>query len=405
VSELHEDLDRALRAVPIGEAPVEAAKRQGRRLRARRRVTLLAGSLAVMAAAIGYPALTRTAAAPSAAATGPEHASAPYQGDPVLTDGAGGKTTEGPNGLVGSGDVIATGTIGSDSWQATVTPEGGEPLSSTGACPGFSFSVSFSKGGPLGSYCPSVISGGNSTDAANPVAFTGSASDGTKYAIYGQVSDQVADLIVTFTDGQQLKLVPVIADGIRYFTWVAPESMTVASVVAHLGGPYDTNGQTETAVPLDLPGQVPVFGLTQKPGQAGPPRAAKVIVGGTTAGASRWTVTAYEGPWGTCFVSDTHPSDVACVPAARLATTAFLGQWVSAMPDTVTFGSAAPGVALVRVTLSDETTATVRPVRVGNEDLFAVPSGGNEVVMGWTAYDASGKQVGAGTVPLGSLPS
>jgi hypothetical protein len=404
VSELHEDLDRALRAVPIGEAPVEAAKRQGRRLRARRRVTLLAGSLAVMAAAIGYPALTRTAV-PSAAATGPEHVSAPYQGDPVLTDGAGGKTTEGPNGLVGSGDVIATGTIGSDSWQATVTPEGGEPLSSTGACPGFSFSVSFSKGGPLGSYCPSVISGGNSTDAANPVAFTGSASDGTKYAIYGQVSDQVADLIVTFTDGQQLKLVPVIADGIRYFTWVAPESMTVASVVAHLGGPYDTNGQTETAVPLDLPGQVPVFGLTQKPGQAGPPRAAKVIVGGTTAGASRWTVTAYEGPWGTCFVSDTHPSDVACVPAARLATTAFLGQWVSAMPNTVTFGSAAPGVALVRVTLSDETTATVRPVRVGNEDLFAVPSGGNEVVMGWTAYDASGKQVGAGTVPLGSLPS
>jgi hypothetical protein len=93
------------------------------------------------------------------------------------------------------------------------------------------------------------------------------------------------------------------------------------------------------------------------------------------------------------------------VPAARLATTAFLGDWNVTVPTNVAFGSAAPGVALVRVTLSDEKTVTARPVRVGNEDLFAVASGENESVMRWTAYDASGRQVGAGPVPPGSLPS
>jgi hypothetical protein len=390
VSELREDLDRALRVVPVGAAPVEAAKRQGRRLRARRRLTVLAGAVAVIAVAAGYPALTRTAAAP------PSPAAGPAAHDPVLTAGPGSTTTQGPDGLASRGGVIAAGTIGGDRWQATVTPPG----TAAAGCP--SFSVDFARGGSLGTYCPDPALTLSGTNAATPVAFSGSTSDGTDYAIYGQVSGQVAYLVVTFTDGQQLKLVPVSARGIRYFTWAAPESMTVASVVAYLGGPYDTNGQTETAVPFDRPGQVPVFGLTQQSGQAPPPRAAKVLLGGAAA-AGGWTVTADEGPWGTCFVADTNPVNVECVPAARLAATAFLGNWYTGA-ETVAFGSAAPGVTRLRVALFDGQTMTVRPVRVGNEDLFAFANGENGV-QGWTAYDAAGKQVGAGTVAPGSLPS
>ncbi len=55
VNELGEDLDRALRTVTFSEAPVERVKRDGRRIRTRRRVTLLAGVLAVAAVAAGVP--------------------------------------------------------------------------------------------------------------------------------------------------------------------------------------------------------------------------------------------------------------------------------------------------------------------------------------------------------------
>ena len=43
MTELKDDLDRALRSVTFGEAPVERMIRDGRRLRNRRRLTVLAG--------------------------------------------------------------------------------------------------------------------------------------------------------------------------------------------------------------------------------------------------------------------------------------------------------------------------------------------------------------------------
>ena len=42
MNDLREDLDRALRALPVSPAPVERARRDGRRLRNRRRATYLA---------------------------------------------------------------------------------------------------------------------------------------------------------------------------------------------------------------------------------------------------------------------------------------------------------------------------------------------------------------------------
>jgi hypothetical protein len=58
-------------------------------------------------------------------------------------------------------------------------------------------------------------------------------------------------------------------------------------------------------------------------------------------------------------------------------------------------------VASVRVILSDGKTVTARPVRVGNEDLFAFPTGKGVTPTGWTAYDASGRKAGAGPAPAG----
>ena len=91
------------------------------------------------------------------------------------------------------------------------------------------------------------------------------------------------------------------------------------------------------------------------------------------------------------------------MPIKQLKTTAVLGGWGGNPPEPAAFGSAAPGVALVRVTLSDGKTASARPVGVGNEDLFAFAIGKGVTPTGWTAYDVSGHQVGTGTVPSDSL--
>lgn len=138
-----------------------------------------------------------------------------------------------------------------------------------------------------------------------------------------------------------------------------------------------------------------MFGLWQLDGQSAPSLDFKVIGQGTTGGHA-WKVTAYTGPWGTCFVAD--PDGRKCVPAMP-DTTAIL-RWGTVSP-VEWFGSAAPGVASLRVTLSNGKTVTVRPVIVGNEDLFAFPTGNGVSPTAWTAYNASGRQVGAGSVTQG----
>jgi hypothetical protein len=52
----------------------------------------------------------------------------------------------------------------------------------------------------------------------------------------------------------------------------------------------------------------------------------------------------------------------------------------------------------VRITLSNGKTVTARPVGVGNEDLFAFPTGRGVTPAGWVSYDAAGHQTGAGSV-------
>jgi hypothetical protein len=80
----------------------------------------------------------------------------------------------------------------------------------------------------------------------------------------GEAATDLAFFVVTFTDGQQLKLIPVTVGGHRYIAWVSPASMTIESVVAHLGGPYNDSGATATAVPIGQPGHRPSFGPWQQ---------------------------------------------------------------------------------------------------------------------------------------------
>ena len=197
----------------------------------------------------------------------------------------------------------------------------------------------------------------------------------------------MAYFIVNFTDGQQLKLIPVTAGGHRYIAWMAPLSMAIQYVVAHLGSPYADDGQIAVAAPFEQPGQPPVFGLWQD-GQGAPPTDAEVIGHGTTGGHA-WKVTAYEGPWGTCFVTDPYGTD--CVPATGSSTTTILGAVGAAVPADcgLRLGRARGGARC------GSRCRTARPSRRGRSASGTRTCSRSRPAResprpGWTAYDASG---------------
>jgi hypothetical protein len=315
----------------------------------------------------------------------------------VVTAGPPGNATQGPAGLTDSAGQVAAGAVGDMKWQVSVVPPGPKSPVRSDSC----YTVATSLGGSDVYWGCNDIPGalGHGLGFGKPAAFTELSDDGTTETTVGEATQDVAYFIVNFTDGQQLKLIPVTAGGHRYIAWTAPLSMTIQYVVAHLGGPYNDDGQIAVAAPFQQPGQPPVFGLWQD-GQGGPAPGAGVIGHGTTGGHA-WKVTAHEGPWGTCFVTD--PGGTNCVPA-ELGPTAIIG-WGGDSAESAAFGSAGPGVALVRVTLSNGTTATARPVGVGNEDLFAFAMRQGLIPVSWTAYDASGKRTGAGVVKSQSGPT
>lgn len=400
MNELREDLDRALRTVTFGEAPVERAKRDGRRIRTRRRVALLAGVLAVAAAAAGYPALARNSAAPPApASVSKEHGS--Y--DPTLTDGPGGTTTEAADGLASAGGEIAAGTMGGVAWHVSADGQGKANPVPADPC----FTVSLALVGDLGGGCVDLPPApASQLNASDPVLFGGT-SDAVTEATIGEAAADVTYLIVTFTDGQRLKLIPVTTHGHRYIAWIAPLTMTIASVVAHLGGPYDDSGATATAMPFDPSGQMPVFGGWQRPGQRVPPRANGAIGGGRVmADHVAWSASAYAGPWGACMDYTAGDSNNGsgtagyyCMPVTSATPVVIMGPVPSSIAGLrFLLGSAPAGVAEVRVTLSDGKDLTARPVAVGDERLFAVALTGTAGPTGWTSYDAAGRRSGGGLV-------
>jgi len=226
--------------------------------------------------------------------------------------------------------------------------------------------------------------------------------DGTTQQVaLGGVAADVDYFVLTFADGQQLKLIPVSWHGHRYVAWIAPADMTIAGLTAHLGGPNVDNGQLTTAVPFQQADAAPQFGLWLTPGQAAPPRASGIIGYGTPGG-STWSASAYEGPWGTCFLPEL--GRASCVSRTRLEDTELLG--VGGNPPAAAFGSAAPGVAYLRVSLSNGKTVQVTPVSVGNERLFALWPGIGVTATEWTAYDAAGRAImsGASVASAASAP-
>jgi hypothetical protein len=368
--EVHERLGQELRTVDPGPAPVDEAMRRGKAIRVRRRVAVVAGAAAVAAVVAGYPALSHLRALPAPQPVTHQRV--------VVTD-----VPPGPGSPPG---LIAEGKIGNRTWQAIIEespPAGGVPVNAANAAGDlclYGRGTVFESGGSTADSCgPLTLPTGG-----DPVEFEG-LGDGMTQLQIGAAAQDVTYVLVRLGDGQELKLIPVKRYGLRLVAFAAPVSPQVVSATAYLG-----NGQYRTAIAANLPGEMASFDTWLRPGEHGQPRVTGVIGSGTTDG-HPWSVTAYEGPWGTCVTVLTGSG---CVPSGTPEITSIEGGTEG--PPQVQWGSAARSVSYVVITPTDGRAFRVGVVTVGDERLFAFALGNGQTLKRWAAYDAAGRMLASG---------
>jgi len=358
VSDLHEDLKTALGAVEPGAAPVEAAMLHGRKIRNRRRAGLLAGAVAVVAAAVvGVPAFTHQEALPVPTTS---HI----------------RVTVNPPGPHAPAGLIASGLIGSNPWNVSVM----SPSSNNCAFEGNGMSIVACTGDQ-----------GQPTAAA-PISFEGEGSDGSPVPVnitFGEVWKDVVSARVELSDGTILTLHPTEVDGSRFVAFASPVSVPVDSVTAS-----SRSGAIATAIPFEPPGGLlPSFEAWLRPGQALPARLTGTFGSGTVQG-KPWRATAYLGPWGTCL---TVGHDVDCLGMQGRPATGW-----AAGSDSWVMGTAADSVSYLVITLKDGSTVRAEATAVGRQRFWGVPlSSSQQADSRWTAYDDAGRTVASGSVPTG----
>lgn len=376
MSDLRTELDAALRTVVPGEAPVEAAMRRGRRLRLRRRAAAVAGVVAVAVfVTVGYPALTRQSAPVS-----------PEQHQRIAV-------TDEPAGPGSPPGAVAHGKVGGASWEVdvdnpNVTGSSGQGNTALPQC----YSARGSIRGADGTVYSSGLSvsgcGLTYPTGGTPVVFTGTESATNGVAI-GAVAPDVTYLTLRLADGQELKLIPVTAYGARLVAYVVPLSTPVVGAKAVLA-----NGQYLAAVPFNQPGKTASFGLWALPGEHVPPTDSVVLTMGTTPDIWSQKVTAYEGPWGTCWVIGR--ADPSCVPAGGLKDTSIIGHSSDGL---AMWGSAADNIGRILVTLGASVLEVPR-AQVGDEQLWAFTLAKGQKAVSLKGYDSFGKLIWTGKLPL-----
>ena len=378
MSDLRTELDAALRTVVPGEAPVEAAMRRGRRLRLRRRAGAVAGAVAVAVfVTVGYPALTRQ----SAPASPEQHQRIAVTDEPAR-----------PGSPPGA---VAHGKVGGASWEAdvdnpNVTGSSGQGNTALPQC----YSARGSIRGADGTVHSSGLSvsgcGLTYPTGETPVVFTGTESATNGVAI-GAVAPDVTYLTLRLSDGQELKLIPVTAYGARLVAYVVPLSNPVVGAKAVLA-----NGQYLVAVPFNQPGKTASFGLWALPGAHVPPTDSVVLTIGTAPDIWSQKVTAYEGPWGTCWVIGR--ADPSCVPAGGLKDTSIIGHSGDGL---AMWGSAADNIGRILVTLEGGASVLEVPrAQVGDERLWAFTLFKGQKAVSLKGYDSFGKLIWTGKLPL-----
>jgi hypothetical protein len=358
--DLQDRLDQAFQAITPRQAPLDQAVRQGRLIRLRRRLAAAAG-LAVVAAGVAVPVLLHQQAS-QPALNRPRH--------PAVT-----VSPAGPHAPAG---LIASGTAGGRHWRLTASRPGTAGAARASQC----FTVISARScGPVPGPRPS---------RSDPVAFAGT-SDGFTDAQFGPVSAAVRYVTVRLSDGAALTLHPVSVYGTRFVAYAVPRSVQVSSITA-----YSARGELASTIPFNAPDATLDTGPWLRPGQTGMHRATHLIGSGTVDGHA-WSSTAYVGPWGECLVTRGNGGlSSVCDAVSSPQGTTVLGS--ASGPLVVVYGTAAPDVQHVIITLASGQTRRVQAVAVGDQKFFVYALLRGQHSVRWRSYSADRHGTGSGRI-------
>jgi hypothetical protein len=374
--ELRASLSTALDELDYRPLPLDSVVSQGKAVVLRRRLTVLAGALAVVVAAVAGP-VTAHQAGPSVAPAG-----SPY---PVVTVQPPGPGS--PRGL------IASGRLNHRHWQIT------------GAIGG-------SAGGPAGQgqVCFKALADSchvmaipAARDKGGPVDFSVTVGD-VPMPLIGDVRSDVRYVTVSLSNGQILTLRPVAIFGRSHAAWVAlmvPYPAAITRITA-----YSANGEVGYAMPF---GRGPLFSGARwlAPGQPRPGRHIYKIAFGKLNGLP-WAEYAFIGPWGTCITGagtggqcfDEGLRAAASRQPAQALSSAI--GWQNAAYDVLI---AQPVVSYVIVHVPNQAALRLVPRSIGGVKFIGFAVTPADANVSWVAHSASGEVLAAGTLSHGSFGS
>jgi hypothetical protein len=349
-------LDAALGTITPPGPPVGAVLRQGRSIRVRRRVGLAAGLAAVVGLGIALPGLVAHVGAEPPA----QHSYKVTVNSPRST----------PSKLTFSG------TINGKPWRFWMTWQRGHR--------GHSGQIMQIGPGLPWTNVSDLSPGGQ------PAAFQ-AVEDGPREAMTGQVRGDITYLALNEPGGSTVDLTPVRWHGARWIAVEIPVRPSLRSIVA-----YSRSGEVAHAVPFGTS-----VSAWLRPGQRGLARQTARIATGT-AGGQRWSFYGYAGPWGICLQDPSGTGDCLGAYGSRLRP-GQLTEWdgcgsLNLSGYQLWNGQAAADVSYLKFRLSDGTVQRVVPVALAGYRYFALAFRDHQRLVSWTAYGASGRVLGNGSI-------
>ncbi|WP_327287709.1 hypothetical protein [Streptomyces sp. NBC_01198] len=353
-----------------GRAPVDAVIRQGRAIKAKRRLT--AGSGLALAAVLGVGL--------------PFALSGHHGGTP--SDRPGDRVTVDTPSKDDKGVTVFSGSIGLYSWnaQVEVLPQGPDGRS---ACL-MAFGNCFADFPVPTDPAEFSVSGG--------IAQVGQNADDYQYTV--DFRADVKRVEVDLQDGQRLLLDPVPISHHRVALFELPGDLRISRTTA-----YGADGkQVGFSIPFHHPGGASIPVTWDAPG-ATPPltEASARIASGVTAGMmgeEKWSITAYVGPYGQCVVRtgsqgnawsqcvnrDAKPPESLSFTHAKAKSAPY---WLQSEIDT--------SIDHLSVAYSDGTTKRLTPTRVAGHAFVGVVVPVGLEVESVTTFDRSGRQLDVNT--------
>lgn len=393
-SELRERLVTAASRYEPGPVRYDALLRQGRAIIVRRRVAVAVAVLLVAAVSVVTPLALRTAAGQPSPYTGSHYHVTVYPAQQAQSLLPNARHYARPRS-------IAYGVINGQRWRLTLSVTQNSPVRGP---------VTISGTGGYSSDDGQMFAEPWRATRSGPPAtmYEGGGAFPTFYA--GIVRSDVTRLVVRLTNGQVLAITPVAiftARYERYFGFPVPDFSSVTEIIAYAG-------QREVGLTYPFNRYSFIYVHWINPGQPVPPQV-NYLIRSSGRGTGRWSAWVYAGPWGACqviFLRSTGYAECPLTPPGRGAVARILdlhisriGRTVRTIVPTIQMAQTARSVNYLVLTRADGTDFRVTTVTAGTSKYCAFLTFRSELgrhngstVVRWTAYSASGRELGTGPV-------